>query len=361
MAQQITECFGLFGYGKVRDPQIRIITHIKPDIDAFVAMYLYWKFRCRGKRVVFCLIPAGERVPEIPGVIDVYIDTGGDGPYNHHHTNDRYICSATLVAKDLGIADDLGVIPLIDMACSRDHVEERPDTDLSMLIPGLYGKYKFSVKRYDMPRILREVFILFGAVSHYWQTHPEKESECPTDLHYVKLALPLVVKDPVLVREKLQVLYDIHTYQRESRERIAKSYLQQKPKLVRVLPNEITVALLKRQSRLKGAALQDGIDVIIWSNPDPDEAGDYYGITMSRKVHGKFTLETVYEALCQAERNARSDQVEPNIKWFLHVSGNLVLCGSFTQLLKGDDKSKLPWEVFTRVALGVLEQITLTV
>jgi len=108
-----------------------IITHFNPDIDAICAVWLSKKFglqEYKNARVDF--VPAGQTFEGKPVDSDkqiVHVDTGL-GKFDHHQFKDDSICASSLVLdsikKQLGSQDWEILERLVNIVCEMDHFKE---------------------------------------------------------------------------------------------------------------------------------------------------------------------------------------------------------------------------------------------
>lgn len=354
--------FGL--HGPVRDPQIRLITHHHPDVDAFVSLYFYWREKCHGRRVQFCLVMPEQMLEPIPGCIDIYLDCGdermADGRwvfvFNHHKTHSKSVCTATLVAEALGISKKNGARPLASMALARDHVEVRKATDLSMVIPGMYGAFTQGQK-IDMPGLTREIFSLLALLYRYWGAHHDQPVPDMTDVSVLFMAIEEFVDNEGERAEKIARVQSILQHQEQRRSENLEIFNRKKEQWTKTLENGLVVALLQKRSHLLGAALAAGCDVALISTVVGER--NWYGIQLNRSQHGRFTLGEVYEALRKGEGKLRESASNKANFWYLHPSGNLVLCGSKACPLEGEDISAMGWEEFCQTAVSKFAELVL--
>jgi hypothetical protein len=103
--------------------KIILATHLNPDLDACMAIWLLKKFAFAGEECILRFVPMHGELPpmEIAEVDEViYIDTSG-GKYDHHNIADENICAASLVMKDLSLENDIAIKRMVEYTLRVDH------------------------------------------------------------------------------------------------------------------------------------------------------------------------------------------------------------------------------------------------
>jgi len=100
-----------------------LVTHLNPDLDACVAIWLLKKFVFAEEECILKFVPMHEKLQstEIAGMDEIiYIDTSG-GKYDHHSTLDENICAAILVMKDFSLEKDKAIRKMVEYVLRVDH------------------------------------------------------------------------------------------------------------------------------------------------------------------------------------------------------------------------------------------------
>jgi len=106
------------GEGSTR---VVLVTHLNPDLDACMAMWLMTRYVFAEREHRFRFIPVGSERKAINATGReqiVYVDTGG-GKYDHHDTSD-YVCTASLIAEDYSIWTP-AIREMIEYTLAVDH------------------------------------------------------------------------------------------------------------------------------------------------------------------------------------------------------------------------------------------------
>lgn len=113
-----------------------IVTHVRPDTDALVAVWILTRFgRCRDYELAF--VPVGNR---LAGARVIHVDTGGK-EFDHHQTSD-HTCAAKLAYESVfPDGDEPAVKAIVEYALKSDwYLLPKDDAaafDLNAIIQGL--------------------------------------------------------------------------------------------------------------------------------------------------------------------------------------------------------------------------------
>lgn len=153
-----------------------VVTHIRPDLDAIMAMWLLIRFdqsRYGDARLEF--VPAGETYKgQQPDVDDnvIHVDTGR-GVFDHHQPGVKDTCASELVREHLINGgqieeDDEALMQMVETAREIDHFhdlywpesfEPRFAFTLSEIIPALH-----TLQTHDNEAVTRMGFVYLDAV-----------------------------------------------------------------------------------------------------------------------------------------------------------------------------------------------------
>jgi hypothetical protein len=281
-----------------------IVTHENLDTDALVCIYMILKGVPLSRGAKLRLVRAGESLAaDDPGII--HVDTG-QGEFDQHGKGLQRSCSAALVYEGLGL--DPSFLPLVEMAARADNVEEIAKSDLHYQIIGWkYDNYNSQLGGVNWKEVMSLAFSAF---------------------------------DIIVRQEKVRI---------ESGKLLA-----EKGRWT-TLENGIKVCHLGNYPRCREAAFEAGADFVTWTQFK--RAGRYNaGVQRHRKC--RIGLASTVASLRKAELTLRGLPIPKRldylhsgngIEWFLHDSLALILCGSKTKALTGEEFTKLPKEVFEKI------------
>jgi len=282
-------------------PEIKtLVTHRFPDDDGWLCFWIAKKFIPKTVNAKLVFVNAGETLPGLednPSVL--HFDTG-KGKYDQHGKNLKRTCSAAILAEKLGILDNPGLRPLLEMATAVDSAEKLPDRDLHFLIEGY-------------PRLYQN-----GNIN--WEKVQER------------------------IFEDFEVIYGQETQRVEGRKNL-ELFAERT-----TLSNGLKVTSILWHPELREAAFEDGAAVVIWTLTRGGKRF-YTGIQRNRN-YSKLRLDGVAAALRHAEAGARGidvrgkdllyiDRQGPVTSWYLHDSLTLILNGSRSWRPKDDEYTKL--------------------
>lgn len=150
----------IFQIKKSPNRQITFVTHLNPDLDSSLALWLLWKFVFVPHKKSIIFVPVGEKI-EKQDKTYIHVDTGGKD-FDHHQSKE-YECSASLVMKVCGLNKDNIIVRMVDFTLLADHGKlydyEIEDFNLLNVISGLNKKYK------DNPSfVIETLFICYDAI-----------------------------------------------------------------------------------------------------------------------------------------------------------------------------------------------------
>jgi hypothetical protein len=295
-------------------PEIRtLVVHNWPDTDAWLCLWVAKKFvrKAEGAEIVF--VRSGEILAgseDDPSVL--HFDTGG-GKYDQHGKSLPRTSSAVLLAQGLEIHDNPGLKALLELTVMVDNVEEIAPTNIHYIIEGLPRIHLNTDNEPDWTTVQKTVFDMFDIV--YGQEASRQKS-----------------------RDDLEKLAGFYT-----------------------LPNGLRFTELLGCPRLREAAFERGADVVLWT--ERKKNGFYVGVQVNRR--SGVLLSSIAVNLRRAEAAKRGLTLEDDFtfvgqkgtNWFLHDSLKLILCGSRTHELTGDEFTKLTVQQICQVVGETLEKI----
>jgi len=282
-------------------PEVKIlVTHKFPDDDAWLCIWLAKKFVPKMATASLVFVNSGETLPgsENDPTI-VHFDTGR-GRNDQHGKGFKRSCSAILVANELGIAENPGLKPLLEMATAVDNIEQLPPTHLHFQIVGY-------------PRLFRN-----GNGSD-WQKVQER------------------------VFEAFEIIYDQANQKALNKLNLGKFAEHT------ILRNGLKITSVLWHPELRDPAFEEGADVVIWTKrKGKGNKGFYTGIPVNRDT--PLYLDKVLLALNEAEAKVREVSTLDKEIWYLHDSKKLILNGSRTHELAEDEFTRL----FPRQIVGIV-------
>lgn len=283
-----------------------LVTHRWPDDDALLGIWVGKKFVPKMANAKVVLVNAGEILPgseEDPSVW--HFDTGG-GENDQHGKELKDTCSTVLLVERLGLSDDLGLKPLLEMATAVDNIAILPPTSIHFTIEG-YPRHR-DFKNPD------------GTIN--W----EKVQESTFQL--------------------FDIVYNQETARVQSRANLMK-YAEWT-----TLANGIKVASLLWHPELREAAFEAGAAVVVWTQ-SRGKNRFYTGIQRNRQ-YPQLYLDNVAATLRQLEAQVRSISINvtgknllyigregPVNTWYLHDGLGLILNGSRSWKPTEDEHTKL--------------------
>lgn len=104
-----------------------IVTHIGPDLDAIMSVWLIKMFLPGWEEAAIAFVPAGKTMDNAPVDADpeiIHVDTGF-GQFDHHQTNED-TCAALLVWNDVKFhhGEDAAIIRMLTIVNDIDHFRE---------------------------------------------------------------------------------------------------------------------------------------------------------------------------------------------------------------------------------------------
>jgi hypothetical protein len=281
-------------------PEVKtLVGHRFPDDDTWLCIWIAKKFIPKADKAEIVFVNAGETLPgseEDSSVL--HFDTGG-GEYDQHRKGLLRGSSATLLAKKLGLLEDPGLKPLLEMTEKVDHVKPLPVTSIHFIIEGYPRKFKNTDRTTNWQKVQERVFELFDIV------YDQETAR-------------------IQAKEKLHKYAEWHT-----------------------LPNGIKVASILWHPECREAAFEAGAYAVVWTTSrGPNHF--YTGIQTNRKYPMLF-LDNVAAALRDQENKVRringQNQDLRSIgrtgPWYLHDSKHLILNGSRTWKPKEEEYTKL--------------------
>lgn len=268
-----------------------LVGHRFPDDDVWLCFWIAKKFLPQTKNAKMVVVESGTSLLESeddPSVL--HFDTGG-GEYDQHTQGKERTCSALILAENLLVEKDPGLIALLEMVTKVDNVEPLLATEIHSAILGY-------------PRIFHEN----GDIN--WEKVQER------------------------VFELFEMIYAQETLRAENREKLGEHVSWAN------LNNGLRVATILWHPELRDAAYEAGADVVLFTVPKK-RPKYLVGVQMNRKLKGLLSLRGVATEMRAAEADMRDIQVNrgdldyvgqegPIANWFLHDSLALVLCGSRT-------------------------------
>jgi len=241
-----------------------IVTHVNPDLDSCLAIWLIKRFVFPNKEIIIKFVSMNEKIPpsEVKNGYEViYVDTG-HGKYNHHNTS-KYVCAASLVMKDFTLEKNEAIKNMVNYALIIDHGKnlnkEVSDFDLINVIEGLNNIYK------QNPEMVVEKCIYFLDGIYY------------------------SLKQKIVAEKELEKAITFKTKWGKG------------------------IGITTSNPKVRYLAHKKGYKVFI--NVDP--------IYKYRSFLSPGNSDVDYSELYE-----KIKKIEPNSEWFLHSSKQLLLCGS---------------------------------
>ena len=253
----------------------RIVTHLKPDLDAVAACWLIHKYLPGWKEASIEFVAAGSKTEDVvhPDENDeiIHVDTGG-GKFDHHDSNED-TCAAMLVYQDL---------------MKKNLIHPYHKKALERLLQYVNDTDHF-----------RE--------SHYHQAQDDIYDMC---LHQIVVGLNHTLSDSMqvithtiaILEAELQLLRN----KVRAEEEIQKG-IEFQSKWGRSL------ALTSRNEEAMKLAMKMGYELVLRKDP---ERG---GVRIKTLPSNTSNLNELYELLKTKDENA---------SWFMHQSGNVLLNSS---------------------------------
>lgn len=271
--------------------------HRFPDDDCWLSIWIAKKFIPKTTNAEVVFVNAGESLPDSDGDNSIlHFDTGG-GEYDHHGKGWRKTSSATILAKKIGVINDPGLRPLLEMVTAVDNIEPLPPTNMHYAINGF-------------PRQYRDTD---GTIN--WQVVQER------------------------VFELFEIVYGQETDRVKSREALGK-YAEWT-----TLSNGIRVCSLLWHPECREAAFEGGAQVVVWT-VSRNSKHFYTGIQAHRQY--PLFLDGTAAALRSQENKTREEAATENLRsvgrigaWYLHDSKKLILNGSRTWKPTEEEYTKL--------------------
>jgi hypothetical protein len=278
-----------------------LVTHQRPDTDALCCLWAAERFIVpKGAPCTVAFIEAGDTYVANEGddVEVLHMDVGGGNCDQHGKLLER-ASSFMLLAKEYGLENDPALQSILDLTIRTDNVEEIDRTSIHYVFKGL-------------PGICRE----------------------GSEISWIQ------------VLENAYVILDIIYGQEQARE---KSRLEfKKTGRMKTLRNGLRIATVWWNPSLREAAFEAGADVVMWTQKR--SKGIEVGIQVGRSSN--VPLIGAMRAIRAAEARARGTDVskvdlgslgtlECLPGWFLHDSKRLILSGSRSRRLQGDEFTKL--------------------
>lgn len=252
-----------------------IVTHIFPDLDAVVSVWLLQKFDPEFEAVEVKFVPAGttlnnQMVDSDPDV--VHVDTG-KGKFDHHDTDER-TCAAQLVfnylksKKKVALKDQSALERLIEVVIQIDHFEDFywPDA---------------AADRYD--------FCLHHLFDHLKMSGKLNDSQLVAQGFLLLEALLFGLKQKILAEEEIKNGQEFNSLWGRS------------------------IAMETKISRVSKLAQKQGFNLVVRKEPET-------GLVMIKcQPRPELDLTKAYEALKKADKQA---------DWFFHHSRHIILNGS---------------------------------
>jgi hypothetical protein len=252
---------------------------VNPDLDAICAIWLLKKFHGKFTNAELRFVPAGEKyelteIEKIKNPEIIHVDTGG-GEFDHHQTDDKNVCAASLVYDYLKLNNfvethhDASLRRLIGVVLEIDHFKEifweDPAND-----------------RYDffLEEILRSLKLI-------WQGSDEKVVRFgfdALDAIFNKLQNKIKAEEEIEKGIKFSVGNNISVFAGET-------------------TNDEVVKLAQKM----------GFQIVIRKDPRKQY------VRIKTIPNGKVDLSRAYSALQKAD---------PTATWFLHSSKCMILNGS---------------------------------
>ena len=280
-------------------PEVKkLVTHKWPDDDAWLCVFMGKKFVPKMAAASLVFVNAGETLPgseDDPSVR--HFDTG-KGPNDQHGKGLKRNCSAALVAKELGVIDDPGLKPLLEMATAVDNIEVLAPDSLHFLIKG-WPRIFLDGDRPDWQKVQERVFEAFEII------YDQANQKALNKLNLGKFAE--------------------HT----------------------TLRNGLKITSVLWHPELRDPAFEEGADVVIWTKRKGSR-GFYTGIPVNRDT--PLYLDKVLLALNETEARVRGVSTLNKDIWYLHDSKKLILNGSRTHELVEDEFTRL----FPRQIVGIV-------
>lgn len=277
-----------------------LVTHRRPDTDALCCLWAADRFIVpdgADRKVV--LVEAGEHYEPEEGedATVLHMDVGG-GPCDQHGKRLERGSSFQLLLDHYGVKDQ-ALAPILELTLKSDNVEYVEATSIHHIFKGL--PHHFADQGDAMlPKLLEQVYLML-------------------DIIYAQ------------GRQRIEAVAEFRRIGR-----------------VQILRNRLKFAALFGKPQLREAAFDAGAHVVFWTQPR--KGGFQVGIQVSRTA--KASLRGVIRSIRAAEAKKRGIEVSkldlgavetlPELPgWFLHDSERLILSGSRSRPLQGEEFTKL--------------------
>lgn len=296
-----------------------LVGHRFPDDDVWLCFWIAKKFLEKAKNAKMVFVDAGTSLSESeddPSVL--HFDTGG-GKYDQHTQERERTCSAAILAENLLIERDPGLVALLEMVTKVDNVEPLSATEIHSAILGY-------------PRLFHEQ----GDIN--WEKVQER------------------------VFELFDMIYAQQTIKAQNKENLSQHVSWTN------LGNGLRIATILWHPELRDAAFEEGADVVLWTVPKK-RPKFYVGVQRNRQLNGLLSLRGIAMDIRAAEAALRDIQVdrgtldyigedEPVANWFLHQSLGLILSGSRTRKLTEAEYTLINPQRLTALVSQTLSKIS---
>jgi hypothetical protein len=292
------------------------VVHQRPDTDALACLWAANKFIGGGDDELFrnfFIESSSVLDPEDLARFDnvLYMDVGG-GDCDQHGRGLKNASSFQLLLEKFGLLEmHPGLKPILDLTIASDNVHEIDATSIHYILKGMPSYLKDEKGQTDWNAVVSQAFMLFDIL--YSHTRQCRSSE----LEYRELSRKLDIEH--------------------------------------VLRNGYGIAELQWKPGLREAAYKKGADVVFWTTHHKK----YFEVGIQVNRFSDATLRGCVRALRLAEASARRITLteeelseiglpERMTTWFMHDSLKLIVAGSRSRHLEGDEHTKLkPHQILT--------------
>ncbi|MBI2465401.1 hypothetical protein HYV64_04630 [Candidatus Shapirobacteria bacterium] len=262
-----------------------VVTHNSPDWDAITSVWLIKRFLPGWDQAEVRFVPAGSKLERIGNDKVLHVDTGL-GPLDHHQTNDKNVCGASLTFNFVKQANSSQFI----VHSSHPEREKHREEALSRIVRVVVDIDHFGEVFWDNPTADYHEFSLLGVLEGLKLAKPDE------DMYYIDVGMTLL--DALL-----------HSFENRiwAEKEIAERGIKFKTKWGKGIGFETindTVLALAQKMRY-----------VVVVRKDPRKGY----IRIKARPLEDIDLTLVYEKL---------KKMDPLATWFLHVSKKMLLNGT---------------------------------
>lgn len=306
----------------------KFATHFYDDTDSWGCKWGATRFIAgKDATIHYVHVRSGESLPESEqvGFRVLHMDTGL-GELDQHGQEYSRTSSFKLMCEKYGWLDDEALRPILELTVKTDNVEEVGEDSVHYALKNLpYHFRDKQTKEVDWDKVREHAFVIFDG------------------------------------------LYGQHKQKIQHRKQ-----LKEKANF-NALPNGVRFTAIPTLPQLRGAAYENGADVVAWTEVrDWKDRNAGFNVGIQVHLYSPVTLDFVMLDLLQAEAKKRdvvldtTDLIKPKMGlkkfgWFLHASHRLIVCGSRSHpLAEGEQTQLRPYEIVDIVRNRLMQINSLT-